>query len=143
MGTFEEEAVLREREVPVAAEALFSRPLFKVPQFTAATALGFVAVGLDIRLSIAAVNGIRLRIDTLLWPVGCILVSAWFGAASHLEDVRASYLNETTSTRDRGTALSIALMSDFRVTLGGLTALYVTVIVLELAISRLLIGTGR
>lgn len=54
MPIFEEEAQLCEREVPIAAEALFSRPLFKVPQFVATTALGFTALALDIRLDIAA-----------------------------------------------------------------------------------------
>lgn len=81
--------------------------------------------------------------DTFLWVAGCILVSVWFASTSHLEDVHASYLNESGFSGEQRTALSISLMSDFRVTLGGLAILYVTAILLLLVIWRLLIGTAH
>jgi hypothetical protein len=139
MATFEDEARLREVQVPVAAEALFARPLFRLPLFVITTLLGAIAIILDIRLDIAAWSGTRLHYDALLWLVGCIIVSAWFAITSHLEDVRAFYLNESGFSGEQRLALSIALMSDFRVALGGLFTLYVAVIMLLLVVSRLLI----
>jgi hypothetical protein len=140
MATFEEEIQLREVRVPVVAEAFFARPLFHMPKFVLTTALGMIAIGLDIRLQIAAWGGTKLQYDTLLWAVGCIVVSAWFAITSHLEDVRAVYLNESGSAGDNRSVLSNALMSDFKVALGGLVTLYLAVIMLLLVIWRLLIG---
>jgi hypothetical protein len=140
MTTFEEEAQLRERQVPVAAEALFSRPLFKIPQFVVTTALGVGALVLDIRLDIAAWNETKPQCESSLWVAGVILVATWFAVTSHLEAVRARYLNESGFSGEQRAALSMALMSDFRMSLYGLTVLYFTVILLLLVIWHLLIG---
>ena len=142
MATFEEEIRLKEVLVPVAADQLFSRPLFRLPRFLITMALGIVAIGLDIWLDVAAWKGPKMLFG-LLAVVGCIVVSTWFAVPSHLEDLRASYVNETGSPEQRGVALSDALMSDFRVALGGLTTLYVTVILLLEIVWHLLMGAAH
>lgn len=111
MMTFEEEAQLREGQVPIAAEALFSRPLFKIPQFVVTTALGVGALVLDIRLDIAAWNETKPQCESSLSVAAVILVAAWFAVSSHLEGVRARYLNESGFSGEQRSALSKALDS--------------------------------
>ena len=146
MATFEEEIRLREVQIPVAAEAFFARPLFRIPLFVTTTLLGAIALALDIRLDITRValgKATKLQYDTSLWAIGCIVVNAWFVVSSHLEDVRAIYLNESEFAPEQRSALSTALMSDFRMSLGGLATLYVAVILLLLVVWRLLIGAAH
>jgi hypothetical protein len=97
---------------------------------------------LDIYLDIAAIKGPKMLFGCL-WVVGCTVVGAWFAATSHLEDLRATYLNEASPSGRRNVVLSAALMSDFRVSLRGLTTLYATVILLLGIVSRLLSGTTQ
>lgn len=139
MNTLEEEARLREEQVPVAAESLFDPPLFRVPAFVFATVLGFVALAMNIRLGIAAVSRFSPAYGCL-WAVGCLLVTFWFSVTSHLEDIRATFLNESRLSGERSSVLSIALMADYRMTLGGLTAVYFVTALLQLVIWRLLLG---
>lgn len=142
MTTFEEEIRLKEVQVPVAADQLFSRPLFRLPIFLATMALGIVALTLDVYLDIAACKGPKMLFGCL-FVVGSTVVGAWFTATSHLEDLRATYLNETGPSGQRSLALSAALMSDFRVSLHGLATLYGTVILLLGVVSRLLMRTAN
>ena len=83
---------LREAQVPNAADELFSRNVFRLPKFLVTMLLGIIALAVDIRLDIAACNAPGFLFGCLA-VVGVWIVAAWFAVTSHLEDIRANYVN--------------------------------------------------